>query len=545
MPRRVLLIGATGTFGSRLAGLLASLRDVELVLAARSAPALDSLRDRLAADARSTVTTRILCRQKPGDLGRPWLVIDAAGPFQGGDYTLALAAVGAGAHYIDLADGRDFVAGFEATVGAAADATGVLAVTGASSTPALSQAALARLVEGWTRIDDVLVAISPGARAPRGLAVMQSILSYAGRPLRVFRGGAWTTAHGWSCLRRLDMPGLGRRFASICDTPDLDLLPARFPVRREALFLAGLELPVMHLGLVLLSLPVRLGLVPTLRPMARPLRAVADRLAGFGTDRGGMIVEARGRDAEGRACRARWALWAEANAGPTVPTAAAAALARALLAGTVCESGARPCLGLVSLDAILAELTHLPIRTRTDQAWTYDPALFRRLIGRKFDDLPASLRAVHAGAGRRTFRGRAVARIGRNFATRLVAKVLGLPSPGRHDVEVTISADPRGEQWRRSFGASSFSSRLTSTDRLGVFEEHFGPVRFVFELDASRRGVVWRLVGWRVGALPLPRALAPKVRAGAGDAAGRYRFRVVVAHAWLGLLFAYRGVLDP
>jgi len=33
------------------------------------------------------------------------------------------------------------------------------------------------------------------------------------------------------------------------------------------------------------------------------------------------------------------------------------------------------------------------------------------------------------------------------------------------------------------------------------------------------------------------------MRARAQEEAGRYRFRVVVAHPWLGLLFAYRGLL--
>jgi hypothetical protein len=38
--------------------------------------------------------------------------------------------------------------------------------------------------------------------------------------------------------------------------------------------------------------------------------------------------------------------------------------------------------------------------------------------------------------------------------------------------------------------------------------------------------------------------LGAQVRAAAEDAAGLYRFRVVVAHPWCGLLFAYRGVLS-
>jgi len=39
-------------------------------------------------------------------------VIHCAGPFQSQDYRVALAAMAAGAHYLDLADGRQFVARF-------------------------------------------------------------------------------------------------------------------------------------------------------------------------------------------------------------------------------------------------------------------------------------------------------------------------------------------------------------------------------------------------------------------------------------------------
>src|ERR1700686_2412057 len=99
----------------------------------------------------------------------------AAGPFQGAGYRLARAAIAAGLHYVDLADARDFVAGFGA-LDAAARAAGVVALSGASSTPALSHAVLDRLTKGWRSIDTVDIAISPGNRsAPRGLSVIRAI----------------------------------------------------------------------------------------------------------------------------------------------------------------------------------------------------------------------------------------------------------------------------------------------------------------------------------------------------------------------------------
>src|SRR3954469_7352395 len=237
MTRRVLVIGGTGGFGRRLVEGLIATTDLAVVIASR-----DRARGQaLAASFESGRVEAVALdtgRVTPDQLRATgaFAVVDAAGPFQGADYRLARAAIAAGMHYLDLADARDFVAGFSALDDEARTA-GVVARTGASSTPALSHAVLDRLTAGWQRIDRIEIAISPGNRAsPRGLAVIRSILSYAGRPVRVFDGGEWRSRPGWGMTTRRDMRGLGRRWLSLCETPDLDLVPARFAPRNSALF---------------------------------------------------------------------------------------------------------------------------------------------------------------------------------------------------------------------------------------------------------------------------------------------------------------------
>jgi len=188
----------------------------------------------------------------------------------------------------------------------------VLAVTGASSTPGLSQAVLDALVRDWRRIDAIEIAISPGNRQPRGLSVAKAILATAGQPVRVFRNGRWITASGMSLLARRRMPGLGRRWLFLIDTPDLDLVPQRFAPRRDAVWRAGLELTFLHLGVWALSRLVSAGVLSSLAPLARPLRTVADWFRPFGGGRGGMTVWARGLDRDGGAVVATWALVARA-----------------------------------------------------------------------------------------------------------------------------------------------------------------------------------------------------------------------------------------
>lgn len=544
MTHRVLLVGATGAFGRRLALLLAAMPGIELVLLARREAPLRAL----AAELGTSLQVAVFDRERPEGLAahRPWAVVDAAGPFQRSDLRLARAAIACGAHYVDIADARDFVAAFPGALEAEARAAGVLAVTGASSTPALSNAVLDRLVANWRAVDEVIVAISPGARAPQGLSVMQAILSYVGRPVGLFSGGRWTQAPGWRDLRRLDFPGLGPRLASLCETPDLDILPARFAVRREARFMAGLELAPLHLGLWLLSWAVRWRLIASLVPFARPLLWASGLVANLGSDRGGMLVTANGQGPDGDRAAARWALWAEDGAGPNVPIAAAAAVLRGLASGEIAARGAQACVGLLSQDQILAELGHLPIFTRADEAWPDHPSLLRRALGSRVDALPTRVAQVHAGEAPATFQGQGRARGSRSPLARLARAFGGLPEPGDYpNLEVDIVPDASGEAWTRRFGGRVFRSRLVSLTAVGEFEERVWPLTFAFNIDLAPDGFRWRLLRWRLGPLKLPKALAPRVRATTFARDGAYRFRVLVAHPAIGVIFAYAGQLDP
>ena len=134
---RVLLVGAAGVFGRRLAERLTVEPDITVILAGRTRRRLDALRRKLGV----TAEIRLLDRESISaadlrDTGAA-IVIDAAGPFQDSGSRLVEAAIDAGLHYIDLADGRAFVSNIRC-YGAAAQRAGVAVIAGASSTPALS-----------------------------------------------------------------------------------------------------------------------------------------------------------------------------------------------------------------------------------------------------------------------------------------------------------------------------------------------------------------------------------------------------------------------
>lgn len=571
-PRRVLVVGGTGAFGERLVRGILETTELDVVAAGRTEAHLAALvarcnRTTPGPDGRARATALVLdARRATPDALRAtgaFAVADAAGPYQGqaSEYRLARAAIAAGMHYVDLADARGFVAGFGAALDAQARAAGVVALTGASSTPALSNAALDRLTAGWGRVDRVDVAISPGNRAPRGLSVVRSILSYAGRPVRVFADGRWRERPGWGMTVRRAMPGLGRRWLALVETPDLDIVPARFAVRRSAVFRAGLELPALHLGLLAASLPVRAGLVRSLAPLARPFRALAALLEPLGTDRGGMLVEAEGLDGEGRPIRGRWSLVAEGGDGPYVPTLPALATLRALAEGRLaCRPGASACVGVLPLEAIEAEFR--PRRIGSGIEWERPPpSLYERVLGEAFRGLPEPLRALHRpGWG---LRARGVARVdgAEGVVAHLVAAAFRLPrSAERVPVSVEITPGPGGvgrERWTRDFGGARFASTLSVSAAPGRVVERFGPFSFELDLRVGPEGVLGMPVcAWRLGPVPLPPALAPvSIAAESVDDQGRFHFDVELrlplgrrnrqGDFRLGRLVRYRGWLAP
>ena len=198
--KRVLVVGGAGEFGFRLADGLCATTELPVIIAgrdlARAQRAAETLRARYPGRAVEAVRLdAIIISGADIRAAGAWLVVDAAGPFQGAAPRVAQAAIAAGCHYVDLADARDFVAGFH-RLDEAARAANVLAVTGASSTPALTHAVLDRLVAGWQRIDRISVAILPDNRQQRGASVVKAILAYAGQPVRVWRHGQWTHGAG-------------------------------------------------------------------------------------------------------------------------------------------------------------------------------------------------------------------------------------------------------------------------------------------------------------------------------------------------------------
>jgi Domain of unknown function (DUF4166)/Saccharopine dehydrogenase NADP binding domain len=552
---RVLILGGYGTFGGRLARLLAGRQDLYLILAGRSAAKASAF----AAALEPGAGREAVALDRDGELAaafgriRPDVVVDASGPFQtyGGDpYKVVRATLAVGAHYLDLADGSGFVDGIGA-FNAEALARGRFVLSGVSSFPVLSAAVVRHLTAGWQQIDTVTGGVAPSPYAGVGRNVVRAILSYAGRPVPLRRHGK--DAHGVGLVETMRQtiapPGalpLRSRLFALIDVPDLRLVPKSNPLIRTMWLGAGPVPELLLRGLTVLARLVQMRLLPGLGRLDGIAFWAINTLR-WGEHRGGMFVEVSGIDQAGQPAQRSWHLVAEGDNGPFIPAMAVTAILTRMAEGRMPEPGARAATDGLELTDFAPLFAARAIVTGTRDAVPATAPLYRRLLGSAYDRLPAPVRALHDLSGEARYAGRAEIRTGRHPLARLVHKLMGFPEAG-DDVPVTVHFSVRDgvETWTRDFAGA----RFVSTQEAGrgtdahLLVERFGPLSASMALvvEGDRLKLVVRR--WAFFGLPMPLALAPggEVYETAED--GRFRFNVELRQPLAGLVVRYRGWLE-
>lgn len=355
---RALVLGGYGNFGARIVRALSGQPGLEVLVGGRD-PARGIVIDHTAADFGE--------RLRSLDVD---LLIHTAGPFQQQAYDVARAAVAAGVHYVDLADGRRFVCDFAAAVDALAVEQGVAAITGASSVPALSAAVVDHLTQGWRRVVSIETCIAPAQTAPRGRATLAGVLAYCGEPVRVWQDSRWTVQTGWADLVKIRFARLAPRWGALCDVPDLELFVERYPGIESVMFRAALELGIGQRVFALLAQLRAMRLIPSPSRFAAMLDTAGKPFDRFGSSVGGMVVRVRGIDSNGLPVARAWHVTAPDNHGPEIPVMAAVVLARRLARGETWRPGARPCMGLVALAEFDESFAHWNMTTDiVDETW--------------------------------------------------------------------------------------------------------------------------------------------------------------------------------
>ena len=372
-PKTVVVLGATGHFGTRISRRIVNETNTRLIVTSRSIDSAERLMQELGVSGPDADIQAAALDQTSADFEQhlaeldPDIVIHTAGPYQGQDYRVARACAECGSHYIDLADGRQFVEEFESLHDLALSHD-VLLISGASTLPGLSSVVLREVRDRFETIETVEISIAPAHQTPRGVGTVSAVLSYCGKPFEVLIDGKWTTRYGWQDLRSFRYPELGLRLSGACDVPDLGLVPHKLPDVKTVTFHAALEAKWEQIALWLMGWVVRIKLVDDWARFATRFQRLSQRLIGFGSDRGGMHIRFTGEDHDGNPKTLSWQLTARQNHGPEIPCTPALVLARQLAADSIERRGAYPCWEMFSLSDFHKEVADYAIEWHIDES---------------------------------------------------------------------------------------------------------------------------------------------------------------------------------
>ena len=170
--------------------------------------------------------------------------------------------------------------------------------------------------------------------------------------------------------------------------------------------------------------------------------------------------------------------------------------------------------------------------------------LYERILGRDFDALPGTVRAMHDVRGRLVAEGRCRVQGPTSFLLSIVSSVFGLPSTsGDVAVRIEMVEVANGEKWTRWMGRDRFCSLLAQARgrHAHCLTEQFGLFKFFFDVPVDASGLCMVLARMTCAGVPVPRVFWPRVRARERCVDDRFRFDVSIEVPRLGRLVAYSG----
>jgi saccharopine dehydrogenase-like NADP-dependent oxidoreductase len=296
----ILVIGASGYFGSLLVEELLSYTQANIVMAGREIENLQRTALKLPASSRSRLSLKVVDLNSEASVEQALLEVNiaicAAGPYHRMSFALLNLCLRKGIHYLDLSDDRTFVR----RVNELCDqhikgrVLNTAVCTGWSTMPAISVLLAEAASEAMESVDEIHIQIAPGNRSPRSDATIESLLHSLGKPFQIWTNGRWSTVTGFSNPRSFAFPEpVGSRQGYLVDVPDNELFPPIFSASTVT-FRVGAELtPFNYLSCALAEF-VRIGIVKSMAPLLPLVKTSMCLLGCLGNDWGAVGVECSG-----------------------------------------------------------------------------------------------------------------------------------------------------------------------------------------------------------------------------------------------------------
>ncbi len=320
---RILVIVSQEKLGKSLCSLLAQIPDITLLIAGHENEALIHAikqdKPLAAIQSCSLDWSQADFKQQLKETQANILIHSAT--FLDSDYTLANICIDLNIHYVDLSIHCDFVTQIT-QCDARAKENNVIVVSGAGATPGLSMAVVDAFAPKFGILREIDVGLSDASIARR--------LTHMQTPFQRLEKGEKKVVHGWRKLQKYYYgDNLGMRWHANADIPDLVLLPQRYPSLKTVVFHAGLENLFKHC--LLWS-----GIKPHWF-FADPLEKI------------GMYVQLSGSNLAYQPLDINWMIVAEKGDGHVLSTMGCVLVVKKILQHKL-EAGARPCVGLFTLD---------------------------------------------------------------------------------------------------------------------------------------------------------------------------------------------------
>lgn len=239
---RVLLAGATGAIGRRVAGELARERRIEhLVLTARRKEAADRLASMLGGDRIVGEGLDLTDRRHMVQLARGVdVVVCAAGPHYSFELDAVRSAIDGGAHYVSLCDDHSVTERVGALNDAARDA-GVTVISGCGISPGLTNLLVAFAAREVEDVEEIDVALAASSADTPGAGTRMHFFAQMAEPAPAISDHAREQVRAGTSPRLVYFPdpvGWVETFRS--GHPEITTLPAVYPKLRSLRYRVGL-----------------------------------------------------------------------------------------------------------------------------------------------------------------------------------------------------------------------------------------------------------------------------------------------------------------